>query len=323
MKLLNKLLGAMATTAVVLAAPVKADEVVLNAVTAFQPGTFIEAPFSNFVEKVNEEGKGLVQINVIGGPDAIPPFEVGNAVSTGVIDLGFATSAFYTGMLPEGDAMKLSELTIQELRENGGWDYINKLHNDKMNVWYLARTGDGTPFHLYTNKPVEKADLKGFTLRVTPIYRSFFEALGANSVQTPPSEVYTSLERGVVDGYGWPIQGIFDLGWHEVTKARVDPGFYTSDVAILMNLDKWNSLSDEQRDFLTKMAVWVESTNAENARINEEEAKRQADAGMEVYTLEGEEREKWLENAKEAGWAQVIKTSPEHGPRLRELMTRD
>src|SRR5699024_10233038 len=129
------------------------------------------------------------------------------------------------------------------------WEYINKLHNDKMNVWYLARTGDGTPFHLYTTKPVEEANLEGFTVRVTPIYRSFFEALGASSVQTPPSEVYTSLERGVVDGYVWSIQGIFDLGWQEVTEGRVDPGFYTSDVVILVNLDKWVSLSDEQREF--------------------------------------------------------------------------
>ncbi len=45
-------------------------------------------------------------------------------------------------------------------------------------------------------------------------------------MQTAPGEVYTALERGVVDGYGWPITGIFDLGWHEKTKYRVDPGFY-------------------------------------------------------------------------------------------------
>ena len=50
--------------------------------------------------------------------------------------------------------------------------------------------------------------------------------LGANVVTTPPGEVYTALERGVVDGYGWPILGIFDLGWQEKTKYRVDPGFY-------------------------------------------------------------------------------------------------
>ena len=84
-----------------------------------------------------------------------------------------------------------------------------------------------TPFHLYLTKPITKPDLTGFKIRITPVYRDFFTALGATVVQTAPGEVYTALERGVVDGYGWPIGGIFDFGWHEKTKYRVDPGFYT------------------------------------------------------------------------------------------------
>lgn len=323
MKTLTKLVGAaLAVGALFATAPVSAKEVVLRAVSSFQQGSLIERPFARFVEKVNAEGKGLVQINYLGGPSAMPPFEVGNSVSSGVVDMAFVTAAFYTNLLPAGDGLKLTEYTIQELRQNGGWEYINELHNKKMNSWYLARTGDGNPFHLYVNKPVEKADLSGLTLRVTPVYRAFFEKLNANSIQTPPSEVYTALERGVVDGYGWPIQGVLDLGWQEVTKARVDPGFYTVDVNILVNLDKWRSLSDEQRAFLNKMAEWVESTNAENAEINKSEAKKQADAGMVVYTLEGAEREKWLKTAREAGWEQVIKAAPDDGPRLRELLTK-
>jgi len=323
MKILTRMAGvALAVGTLFAAAPVSAEEVVLRAVSSFQQGSLIERPFARFVEKVNAEGKGLVQINYMGGPSAMPPFEVGNSVSSGVIDMAFVTAAFYTNLLPAGDGLKLTEYTIQELRKNGGWEYINELHNKKMNAWYLARTGDGVPFHMYTNKPVEKADLSGFTLRVTPVYRAFFEALNASSIQTPPSEVYTALERGVVDGYGWPIQGVLDLGWQEVTKARVDPGFYTVDVNILLNLDKWKSLSDEQRAFLNKMAEWVESTNAENEQINAEEAKKQAAAGMTVYTLEGAEREKWLETAREAGWAQVLKAAPDTAPRLRELLTR-
>lgn len=321
MTLFSKIACALAVSALFAATPASAKEVVLRAVSSFQQGSEIERPFARFVEKVNAEGKGLVQINYIGGPSAIPPFEVGNSVSSGVVDMAFVTAAFYTNLLPEGDGLKLAERSIQELRKNGGWEYINELHNKKMNVWYLARTGDGVPFHLYVNKPVNKADLSGLTLRVTPVYRAFFDALNANSVQTAPSEVYTSLERGVVDGYGWPIQGVLDLGWHEVTKARVDPGFYNVDVNVLVNLDKWKSLSDEQRAFLNKMAEWLESTNAENAKINEEEAKKQAEAGMAVHTLEGAEREKWLNTAREAGWAQVIKVAPETGPKLRELLS--
>src|SRR3981081_4748461 len=102
----------------------------------------------------------------------------------------------------------------------------------------LARNRDKLPFMLIQNKPIDKADLTGLKLRITPVYRDFFQALGATVVQTAPGEVYTALERGVGDGYGWPIPGIFDLGWQEKTKYRVDPGFYSAEVSILVNKSK-------------------------------------------------------------------------------------
>lgn len=318
---LAKMSGAVAIAVWLIGGTATAKEVTLRAVNTFQQGSVIAKPFERFIEKVNAEGKGLVQINFLGGPSAMPPFETGNALSSGVIDMAFIPGAFYTNLLPEASALKLAERSTQELRQNGGWQLMNELHNKKMNTWFLARTFEGVPYHLYVNKPVDKADLSGLTLRVTPVYRDFFEKMNANSVQTAPAEVYATLERGVADGYGWPLQGIFDLGWQEVTKARVDPGFYSVDANVLINFDKWQSLTDEQRDFLTKMGIWLESTNVENDAINKAEIKRQADAGIAVYTLEGSEREKWLSAAREAGWGQIQSIAPQNVQALREKFT--
>ena len=91
----------------------------------------------------------------------------------------------------------------------------------------------------------------------------------------------------------------------------------------LVNLDKWNSLTDEQRAFLSEMGLWLEGLNAENAAINEEEKKKQADAGMVVYELTGAEREKWINAAREEGWAEVEKVAPDSAARLRELLAKD
>ncbi len=301
-------------------AAAQAQQVTLRGVNAFQEGTAFARPFEDFIEKVNADGKGVIQIQYIGGPKAMPPFEVGNAVKSGVVDIANATGAFYLNVLPEADALKLSTNTIQEQRANGGWALVNRLHNEKMNTWYLARTGDGIPFHLYTNKLIDKADLKGMTIRVTPIYRAFFAALGANTVQTPPGEVYTALERGVVDGYGWPIQGIFDLGWHERTKYRVDPGFYQVDVNILVNLDRWKKLTDAQRKVLSDAAQWVEARNALNVDISAAERKRQADAGIQTIELTGAERDQWNRTAQDAGWAEIKKNAPQYADELRRLL---
>ncbi|HEY2424842.1 MAG TPA: TRAP transporter substrate-binding protein DctP [Pseudolabrys sp.] len=300
-----------------------AQEVTLRAVTAFAEKTTYSRPFEKFIEQVNADGKGIIQINYIGGPKAMPPFEVGNALKAGVVDIANTTGAFTTNVMPESDAWKLTERPMSELRKNGGYDYMAKLYAEKMNAIFLARLVDNNQFHLYLNKPISTPDLTGLKIRITPVYRDFFQALGATVVQTPPGEVYTSLERGVVDGYGWPITGIFDLGWHEKTKYRVDPGFYTVEVSILVNKTTWDKLSDAQKAVLRKAAERGEAeAAAEFGAENAKDTKRQADAGIQTIKFDGSVAEAYRAKAYQAGWEGVIKQSPEHGPKIKEFFAK-
>ena len=252
-----------------------AQEITLRGITSFAEKTFYSRGFERFIDKVNADGKGVVQINYIGGPKAMPPFEVGNALKNGVVDLANVTGAFYTNVMPEADAWKLTERPMAELRKNGGYAYMATLYDQKMNAILLARHIDNNPFHLYLTKPISSADLTGLKLRITPVYRDFFQALGATVVQTAPGEVYTALERGVVDGYGWPITGIFDLGWQEKTKYRVDPGFYSAEVSILINNDTWAKLNDAQKKVIADAAAWIEAQAADTAEENEADTAKQ------------------------------------------------
>ena len=299
-----------------------AAEVTLKAVSSFAEGTAFSRNFEKFVAKVNAEGKGLVQIKFIGGPKAMPPFEVGNAVRRGVVDMANVTGAYYTNLLPESDALNLSMLTAQEMRKNGAWEYINRLWNQKVNAYYLARVNSDVPYHIYLNKKIDRADLTGMKMRVAPTQRDFFVSLGASVVQVAPGEVYTALERGVIDGYGWPAIGILDLGWHERTKYRVEPGFYNAEVGVLVNLDTWNKLDARQREFLQKQALWLEELGLENTRWNEEEKSKQAAAGIQPITFTGRTAEEFKAKAYDAAWAGIIAKSPEHGPKLRALLSK-
>ena len=317
--------AALCFAAVFGAASVQAAEVTLKGISSWAEGNIFSQNFERFVAKVNAEGKGLVQINYLGGgAKVMPPFEVGNAVKNGVVDIAAATGAFYTTILPESDALSVSTVTAQEQRKNGAYEYINKLWNERLNAVYLGRAIDGMPFHLFLKKPIAKPDLTGLRVRGLPIYREFFEALNAQAVvTTPPGEVYTALERGVVDGYGWPVTGLFDLGLQEQTKYRVEPGFYNVEISVLVNLDTWkNKLDDRQRAFLIKTAMWMEDLNLGNAKAWEEEKKRQAAAGIQPIAFSGKEREEYLAKANGTIWASIIKRSPVHGPQLRALLTK-
>ncbi len=313
-------LAAAAVAAVALNAA--AQETTLRVVSAFAENTQYVKNLEPFMKNLNAEGKGRLQLNFIGGPKAMPPFEVGNAVRTGVVDVAMTTGAFYTNIMPEADALKLTQLPGPELRKNGAYDLINRIWNEKANMQYLGRVIDFTPFHLYLTKKIDKADLTGLKIRITPVYREVFQALTATVMQTAPGEVYTALERGVVDGYGWPINGIFDFNWHEKTKFRVDPGFYNAEVSLVMNLDKWKALNAGQRDLLMKHVIALEAGNDSWKKINDEDTKRQAASGIQVITFDAATSKQFYDKAYEVGWASAIKASPQYGPQMKKLFSR-
>ena len=322
MKALRKV--ALAALAAALLAPVAAlaQETTLRVVSAFAENTQYVKNLEGFIKNLNAEGKGSLQLNFIGGPKAMPPFEVGNAVRTGVVDIAVTTGAFYTNIMPEADALKLAQVSAPEQRRNGAYELINKIWNEKANMVYLGRVIDFTPFHLYLTKKIDKPDLTGLKIRITPVYRDFFQALGATVMQTAPGEVYTALERGVVDGYGWPINGIFDANWHEKTKYRVDPGFYNAEVSLIMNLDAWKKLSQSQRDLLMRHVIAHEAANESWKKINDEDTRRQAQAGIQVISFDAATSKQYLDKAYDVGWGSIIKASPQYGPQLRKLISK-
>jgi TRAP-type C4-dicarboxylate transport system substrate-binding protein len=312
--------GLLAALSLVLAGTASAQEITLKAVNGFQEGTYFAKNFERFIKKVNDEGKGVVQINYVGGPKAIPTFDQGVALRNGVVDLANTSASFTASLVPEGLALNYTNMTMAELRKNGGLEQLNKAYLDK-GLFYFARTGENIPYHIYTNKKLDKADLTGQKLRIAPIYRDFFQKLGATVTTIPPGDVYTALERGVVDGYGWPLLGIFDLGWQEKTKYRVDPGFYTIELGVVFSANTLKKLTPAQRTFLEKQGAWLEGLNAEDAaRDVPAELKKQEAAGIQTIKLDATQSALLLKTSSDAAWDGLVRTSPTYGQTLRTLM---
>jgi TRAP-type transport system periplasmic protein len=313
--MMRMLKAAAAATAALAAGVAAAQETTLNAVLFVPRNTTFGEIFVRFVEHVNREGKGLVQVKLIGGPDAIPTFEQGNAVKTGVVDMASVAPTFYTNFCPECDAQILAPLQTPRLKKTPFWTVLDKYTVQNVNAHLLTAYGDGIGFHIWTNKPVPSAgSFKGMRLRTTPNYQPLFAALGATQVQTAPGEVLTALERGVVDGYGWPGIGMFDMGWGPHTKFRIDPSFYNVVVNVLVNLDKWKSLREDQRAFLNRMADWLEAENVRwVADRRAADDKRLKDAGIQVVDLGPGHRKL----AYDAYWDALAKRAPEPIKELR------
>src|SRR5438034_107952 len=82
---LTKLWGALLVAAAV-AMPVAAQETTLRGVSAFPKGMSLTGDFQRYIDLVNRDGKGVVQIRLIGGPEVTPPAEQGAALARGVFD---------------------------------------------------------------------------------------------------------------------------------------------------------------------------------------------------------------------------------------------
>jgi TRAP-type C4-dicarboxylate transport system substrate-binding protein len=141
-------------------------------------------------------------------------------------------------------------------------------------------------------------------------------------VTTPPGEVYSALERNVVDGYGWPIGGIFDLNWQEKTKYRVDPGFYDAEVSIVMNLDAYKRLTPAQKAFLDKQALALEAMNGFWKTYGTEETARQEKAGIQAIKFDAAGTKAFVDKAYDAGWAGAMKANPEFAKKLKTLTAK-
>ena len=296
----------------------QAAEVKLKA-ASFLPTRVIFAKFfGDWVESVNKVCKGKVQISII-GPSAIKSLEQWNAVKTGVIDMHYGPSNYYRGTLPEASVTDLATNTLVQQRKNGAWAMLNEIHEKKLNTHYLTQIGNGLNFYVYTTKSAGKGDFKGFRLRSVPIYDGFFKSLGAQPIRMAPPAVYTGLERNVVDGVGWPLWGVNDFSWDKFLKFRYGPGFYSAGINILVNLDKWKSLSKDQKDCLNERTLWLEKVWPDwRKKQNAKELAAQTKSGIKYVEL-GKD---FAKTADDIYWAAMTKADPAFTSKIRPLLTK-
>ena len=302
-----------------------AKEIVLKAVTAWPANDRMStAPFFRFQEMANKQLKEKLRIEYLGGPEVFPPFDLIEAVKNGVIDIASLSAAYYQRVLPEAAVLNLSQLNHREMRQSGFYDAFNQIHQKKANVFYYAHTnGDGIKYAIYLKKKIEKPDFRGLKLRGSPFYVPLMKALGAAPVVLPPPEIYTALERGVIDGLGWPNMGITDWGWNEVVKFMIDHEFCMPDQVMLINLNTWNNLPDPLRKELMDMAPKLEDEAAKiNIDLRLQYRKLYQASGMEFIKFAPADAEKFLNTVYEATKEDFLKKGLEEGPKLVKLLTK-
>ena len=284
----------------------------ISATHVFPASLIYSRSFLEFVKKANEAGKGQFAIQVRGGPEAIGMMEQPGAVRSGVVDMVYTPCAFYAAQVPECDAVSASTIDGPTARKNGGMDLLNQIHQKRIGVYNLGWVDSGIRFDLWSTKEPKldstgHIDIKGFKVRGNPIYNAFLtNYLGAQVINLPSTELYTALERGTVDLTAWTQIGLMDLNWDRYLKYRILPDFFSTDLHILVNLKKWQSLSPKTRDILQRVAIEheVSSLQALQKLWSEEQAELKK-RGIKTVAQSPDASKRFVEGARSASLARM------------------
>lgn len=211
----------------------------------------------SFMKNLEASSKGQIKISVF-GPDVVPTFEQLQPIQTGIFDLGYTYSAYHMGSIAIGVAMDATTADPVKRRESGLFAAIDKEYN-KIGVKILSFP-PLTPYHFIVRDalPGTKPSLQSKKLRSIPSLQNLIMNLGGSPVTMSGGDVYTSLQKGVIDGAPWTQVGVKDFKWYEVANYMVRPRFGYVSTMIIMNLDKYNALSPEKKKWLDEAGAKTE-----------------------------------------------------------------
>lgn len=303
---------AIASAAIALTAfslPVQAAQLTMTA--CFQKNhDYVVSMFDEFLKPINAK-KGPVTIKYLGGPEVTPRRKQAPSLKRGLVDMIFCPSAYYGGLMAAARLPGAHNKSLEEIRSNGGWEMLQDAWGKGINGRILTWTHfKGQKFFIYTlfePKLSKKTgiDLTGVKMRSTGLYNALMKAMGATPIVISPGEVYSGLERGVVDGLAWPWGSVATYGWEKFLKYRVEPSFFGATMMMLVNKKKYDGLTKTERDHLEAYGRAYEKA-ADAAIVKKghvDDAKLKA-AGVKIVKLTGAYQEAYIRTIYNAKWAE-------------------
>jgi TRAP-type mannitol/chloroaromatic compound transport system substrate-binding protein len=316
-----------------LAAPhvARAQTVTWKMATGWAGGPLMDIGAKAFADRVALLTDNRVRVQTFPGGALGNALRVTETVKNGVAEcghtwMGYDWGADTTTVMFGGYAGSMdTDRMLHWLYEAGGADMQREFRMEKFGVVsfpLFIRTAEA---FLHSRKPVRSLDdLKGLKLRTAGSWIEMSRSLGAAPVTTPGGEIYTALERGVIDATEWgTLWENISTGFHRVAKYVIIPGVHqpTAPFELVVNPAAWNRLSDRDRQLVALAARTV--TFDTYLKVGNEDAKAldfYRKAGNEIIELSPETiqaarriaREWAEEQAKANPWfARALKSQDE------------
>lgn len=212
-----------------------------------------------FKEQVEKRTDGRIEIELLTYPEiGLTGTDILRVMKSGLISVGEVSSGYVSGDFPMIEATDLPGMVSgleQSKQVYDAWSEAVVEQNEDMMGGLVYSTFAWGPIYLFTREPVaDVADLKGKKVRVfAPAQARLMEELGAEPLSMPISEVYSALQRGVMDGMITGTDQIAAMSAWEITPHITDIGIAPLGAYIVVSRKAWDALPQDLQTVLLDM----------------------------------------------------------------------
>lgn len=234
-------------------------------VTTWPPNfpVFQEAP-QVFADNVRQMSNGRLDIQVFAGGELVPALQTFDAVSQGTIQMGHGASYYWAGKVPAAQFFSTVPFGMSAkgleawLYHGGGLELWRELY-EPFDVYTIPMGNTGVQMGGWFNKRIDSVDdLKGLRMRIPGLGGNVLDRAGGNPVLMAGGEIYTALERGVLDATEWvgPFHDL-RLGLNRAARYYYYPGWHEpgTEFELLINSQAWAELPDDLKTIVEVAAT--------------------------------------------------------------------
>ncbi len=282
-----------------------------------------------WAESVGEMSEGRISVEMLPVESIVAHNETQDAIAAGILDGHITDTSYFSGKDPAFGLIAnpvgawSDPQQMFDFMDNGGSELMNELV-EPYGLHFIGATTPGLEA-LVSKVPLEGVDdLKGLKMRAPEgLVQQVFAAAGAAPVNLPGSEVFTSLDKGVIDAADYTVFSTNQAqGMHDVATHPVYPGFHSMPlVEVSMNLEKWNALPDDLKQVMEESVAAFAQKQVSTLNEADEAAVLEAKEGGEVtvHDWSEEERAKFRQIAM-GEWEKVAERS-DNAKKVYETLT--
>jgi TRAP-type mannitol/chloroaromatic compound transport system substrate-binding protein len=270
-----------------------------------------------FDEDLKKLTGGRLEITLFPAASLVPTKELFDATRKGTVEGGTGSPAYWMTIVPIAGVSGNCPMTFRETWEGlyfhyvmGFEDMLKEAHAQHNILYYTEKI---YPTAMIGKKPIRTIeDFKGYKIRSSGAIADMLRDLGAAPTMVQGSELYLSLQTGVVDGAHWgAAQGALTMKLCEVAKYYIQPNLAMSGTdVIIINKDAFNALPKDLQillDLALKERVWRRSHEYIMGEMNALDIMKKK-YGVKVMTLPPEDQKKMMKAAMKE-WDKVAAKS--------------